>query len=138
MVMTHNADPQPFRSKVLATHRGCLPRFIDESLRIENEQMSLTNSKGEWGAGQLVRLNPNRPNTGNVSQRNSRSSQVQTQAQNHSNANSDNRQLQTGSLSLDDEPNHLSQLTGTTEVQTSSQRRYETRSRGPDNSNLDG
>ena len=51
-----------FKSTVLASHRSCLIRMIDESIRIENGESSvgLANSKSEWGAGALVRLVPNR------------------------------------------------------------------------------
>ena len=54
----HNNNPGNFTSRVKARHKGCLRRFIDESIRIENGEMSfgLANSKSEWGAGRLVRM----------------------------------------------------------------------------------
>ena len=44
-----------FSAKVIATHRSCLSRFVDESLRIDKEKDNICNSKSEWGGRPLKR-----------------------------------------------------------------------------------
>ena len=54
----HGGVDKGYKAKVLAKHNNCLTRFVDESLRIEQGESTLNglaNSKGEWGAGALVR-----------------------------------------------------------------------------------
>ena len=44
-----------FSAEVVTTHRSCLNRFVDESLRIDNERETICNSKSEWGGKRLQR-----------------------------------------------------------------------------------
>ena len=57
MAANHSNQDQPpkFEAKVLATHKSCLTRLLDESIRIDKEEATLANSKSEWGTGMLVR-----------------------------------------------------------------------------------
>ena len=70
-----------FTSTIVARHHGCLPRFVDEALRIEagEQTTSLANSKSEWGAGSLVRLQPTKTANKNTSQNSSKDKHKQSQ-----------------------------------------------------------
>ena len=44
-----------FSAEIITTHRSCLIRFVDESLRIDKEREYICNSKSEWGGRPLKR-----------------------------------------------------------------------------------
>ena len=63
MENVHDGENVGFTAKVLKRHRSCMTRLIDESIRIEHgeESVGLANSKSEWGAGNLVRVQFGKP-----------------------------------------------------------------------------
>ena len=57
MNIHHEGEETKFTARVVAKHRSCLGRVIDESLRIDKGEATtgLANSKSEWGSGALIK-----------------------------------------------------------------------------------
>ena len=51
-----------FKATIINRHHKTINRFVDEAIRLE-QTPNLCNSKGEWGCGGLIRLQPKRHET---------------------------------------------------------------------------
>ena len=83
----HDGINVGFTAKVIKRHKSCMTRLIDESIRIEHgeESVGLANSKSEWGAGNLVRVQFGKPGGRTIQQSRKTNTQIPpTQISNHS------------------------------------------------------